>query len=312
MGSAFIRYLLQNLSFEGNVVNLDALTYAANLENLSSVAKDPRYKFVQGDIRNKELISSICKEEKIDTIVHFAAETHVDRSIVDPLIFIETNVTGTASLLEVVKKFPHIHFHHISTDEVYGSLGSKGEFFEHSPYAPNSPYAASKAASDHLVRAYSQTFGLSTTISHSVNNYGPMQYLEKLIPLTILHCLQKKPIPIFGKGDNIRNWIYVEDHADALFRILLKGKAGQVYNIGGGHELKNIELVTKLITYLAQMEGKEKDFYYSLISFVTDRKGHDFRYAVSQNKMRDELLWQPLHSFDEGLQKTISWYLEHY
>lgn len=260
MGSAFLRYLLQDLSFEGKVVNLDSLTYAANLLNLSSIEKDSRYHFVLGDIRNQSLLSSICEKERIDAIVHFAAETHVDRSIEDPMIFIETNVKGTSALLEVVKKFPHIHFHHISTDEVYGSLGKEDFFHENSPYLPNSPYAASKAASDHLVRAYGHTYGLSYTISHSVNNYGPGQFQEKFIPLMVLHCLTQKPIPIYGRGENIRDWIYVTDHADAVWQILTKGRSGHVYNIGSGCELKNIDLVSKVTTLLAEMQGKKEIF----------------------------------------------------
>jgi dTDP-glucose 4,6-dehydratase len=309
MGSAFIRYLLQDLSFEGRVVNLDILTYAANLQNLSSVEKDSRYRFVLGDIRDQSLLSTVCEKEHIDTIVHFAAETHVDRSIEDPFIFIETNVKGTAALLEVVKKFPHIHFHHISTDEVYGSCGEGDVFHENSPYLPNSPYAASKAASDHLVRAYGRTYGLSYTISHSVNNYGPCQFYEKFIPLMVTRCLRHESIPVYGRGENIRDWLYVDDHADAVLQILLKGKTGDVYNIGSGCELKNLDLVGKVTTLLAEMQGKKRDFYFPLVSFVKDRLGHDFRYAIDQKKIRGELGWQAKHSFDEGLKKTLFWYL---
>jgi dTDP-glucose 4,6-dehydratase len=309
MGSAFIRYLLQNLNFEGKVVNLDSLTYAANQMNLACIEKDSRYRFFLGDIRDQKLLSSICEKERIDTLVHFAAETHVDRSIEDPMIFIETNVKGTAALLEVVRKFPTIHFHHVSTDEVYGSLGKTGFFLETTPYTPNSPYSASKAASDHLVRSYGHTYGLSWTLSHSVNNYGPMQYPEKLIPLMIANCLQEKPLPIYGRGENVRDWIYVTDHADAVWRILCKGRLGEVYNIGGEREIKNIDLVQKLIELVALMQGKKRDHYFPLLSFVKDRLGHDFRYAIDGTKMKEELSWRAVHSLEEGLQKTVSWYL---
>lgn len=233
MGSGFIRRLLQDGNGPERIVNFDLLTYAASLENLDGFHDHPRYRFIQGDIRNQPLIEKILEENEIDAIAHFAAETHVDRSIASARPFLEANVMGTLSLLEAVRKFPHIHFHHISTDEVYGSLGESGSFTEFSPYRPNSPYSASKAAADHLVRAFAHTYGLSTTISHSSNNYGPGQYPEKFIPVMILNCLSGKPLPVYGRGANVRDWLYVDDHADAVWAILQRGRKGEVYDVGG-------------------------------------------------------------------------------
>jgi dTDP-glucose 4,6-dehydratase len=243
IGSGFIRYLLKSGEFYGKIINYDLLTYAANLNYLNGFHEHPRYRFVQGDICNQSLVEKVIEEYEVDTIVHFAAETHVDRSIALAEPFIKTNVQGTLFLLEAVRKFPSIHFHHISTDEVYGSLGESGTFTERSAYRPNSPYAASKAASDHLVRAFGQTYGISTTISNCSNNYGPCQHPEKFIPLMIMNCLQKKPLPVYGRGSNVRDWLYVDDHADAVWRILKNGRKGQSYNIGGQTELSNLELL---------------------------------------------------------------------
>lgn len=305
IGSAFIRYLLRSSDFAGCILNYDLLTYAANLDNLKGFENHPRYRFVQGDILNQPLVERLIEQHEIDAIVHFAAETHVDRSISSALPFIETNVKGTLSLLEAVRKTPHVHFHHISTDEVYGSLGESGSFSENSPYRPNSPYSASKAASDHLVRAFAQTYGLSTTISHCSNNYGPCQFPEKFIPLMIHNCLRRKALPVYGYGANVRDWLYVDDHASAVWLILQKGKKGQVYDIGGNTELSNLELLHQLI---ALVQAERPGDYHSLIRFVKDRPGHDFRYALDTTKIQNELGWQPRIALREGLQRTIHWY----
>lgn len=308
MGSAFIRYGLAHFSSIDKIVNLDLLTYAGNLKNLSPVEKDPRYFFVRGNILNGALVEKILRLHDIDTIVHFAAESHVDRSIENPHLFYETNVGGTLTLLEAIRRFPHIHFHHISTDEVYGSI-QEGHFSEDSPYRPNSPYAASKAASDHFVRAYAKTYGLSTTISHSSNNYGPHQCAEKFIPRMITACIYKQPLPVYGKGTNVRDWLFVDDHADAIWKILQSGKSGEAYNIGGGCEQKNIDLVYLLIEKFASLHGQESKSYHSQITFVKDRPGHDLRYGINCQKIRLELGWQPLHQLEEGLTKTLQWYV---
>jgi dTDP-glucose 4,6-dehydratase len=305
IGSAFIRYLLRSDEFKGKILNYDLLTYAANLEFLKGFENHPRYRFVQGDILNQPLVEKLLLDHEIDTIVHFAAETHVDRSIASALPFIETNVKGTLSLLEAVRKFPQIHFHHISTDEVYGSLGEGGVFNENSAYRPNSPYSASKAASDHLVRAFGQTYGVSTTISHCSNNYGPCQNVEKFIPLMIHNCLKKKPLPVYGRGSNIRDWIYVDDHAEAVWRILQLGKKGEVYDVGGKTELSNLELLHLLIDLIHSQRPGD---YRSLIRFVQDRPGHDFRYALDPSKIENELGWQPKTTLNDGLLRTIRWY----
>ena len=309
IGSAFIRYLLSNEDFTGKILNLDSLTYAANWNNLKDFHDHPRYQFLQGDIRNQTLIEKVCSEHKIDTIVHFAAETHVDRSISSAYPFIETNVVGTLSLLEVTRKSPSIHFHHISTDEVYGSLGERGFFNEHSPYRPNSPYSASKAASDHLVRSFANTYGLSTTLSHCSNNFGPGQNPEKFIPLMISHCLESRPLPIYGQGNNIRDWLYVDDHVEAIEKILLFGKKGETYDIGADSEFSNIKLLHLLIDLLSQELKTDPSIYLNLIQFISDRPGHDFRYAIDSSKIKQELHWHPKTSIEEGLMKTIKWYI---
>lgn len=309
IGSAFIRYLLQHSSFLRRVVNLDRLTYAANLELLREIESNPRYRFIQGDINDQPLIEAIIEEEKIDTVVHFAAETHVDRSIASARPFIETNVLGTLTLLEAVRKFPFIHFHHVSTDEVYGMLGQSGVFNELSPYRPNSPYAASKASSDFLVRAFAHTYKLSTTISHCSNNYGPGQYPEKLIPLMIHRALAGQPLPIYGRGANIRDWLYVDDHAQGILLILQKGRSNETYDLGGNCELSNLDLVDLLLKALAKETGKAINDLRSLISFVPDRPGHDFRYAIDSSKIQRELGWQPRMQIQAGLAETVRWYI---
>lgn len=309
IGSAFIRYVLSGDLGVLKVINLDLLTYAGDLHNLTTVEKDPRYEFVLGDICDERLVESICKEHKIDTIVHFAAESHVDRSIEGPLSFSRTNIEGTIHLLEVVRRIPSIHFHHVSTDEVYGALGPTGAFSENSKIEPNSPYAASKAASDHFVRAYANTYGLSTTISHCSNNYGPCQNSEKFIPRMLMSLIEKKPLPLYGKGLNVRDWLYVDDHVEALWLILEKGRSSEVYDIGGGFEAPNIDIVHMLIEQYCRLTKEDKQVLVDLITYVQDRLGHDFRYSIDPSKICRELGWSPKHTFAEGLSKTIQWYL---
>lgn len=312
IGSAFIRYLLSSSSdFDGICINLDALTYAGNLANLQSIEQDPRYVFEKGDIRQQSFVEHLCQEHDIDTIINFAAESHVDRSILGPQAFIEANIIGTFHLLEVVRKNPHIHFHHVSTDEVYGSLGPIGQFTENSPYRPNSPYSASKASSDHLVRAYHHTYHLSTCVTNCSNNYGPYQFPEKLIPLMILNCLERKPLPVYGQGLNVRDWLYVEDHAQALYLLLKKSPQGETYNIGGDSEWCNIDLVHEIIRLIAEIEGSDLQELKNLITFVSDRPGHDLRYSIDCTKIKREMGWRPARNFSDGLKETIMWYLNH-
>lgn len=308
IGSAFIRYGLNNFSLE-KIVNLDLLTYAGCEKNMEDFLHDPRHHFVRGDICDRALVKNLCQEHGIEAIVHFAAESHVDRSIQNPAAFLETNVRGTFILLEVVRELPHLHFHHVSTDEVYGSL-HEGYFNEHSAYRPNSPYAASKAASDHFVRAWGHTYGLSTTISHCTNNYGPYQHVEKFIPHMIMNCLHGKPLPVYGKGINVRDWLYVDDHAEALWTILEKGKSGEVYDIGGETEMRNIDLLDALIECLAARTSQDHAKFRNLMTFVADRPGHDLRYAIDCSKIKHELGWTQRHTLFQGLEKTISWYLQ--
>lgn len=310
IGSAFIRYLLNQKNFKGLCLNLDLLTYAGNLENLKGITKDDRYLFHKGDICNEAQVEDLCRTYHIDTIIHFAAESHVDRSIHGPEAFLQTNILGTFHLLEVVRKLPHIHFHHVSTDEVYGSLGPTGHFHETSPYQPNSPYSASKASSDHLVRAYGKTYHLSTCISNCSNNYGPYQFPEKLIPLMILNCLNHKPLPVYGEGINVRDWLYVDDHADALLRLLEYGQKGETYNIGGEEEWRNIDLIHQIIAIVADIQSCDPKQLTTLITFVKDRPGHDLRYAIDCDKIKQEIGWKPSYSFSEGLRKTIMWYCQ--
>jgi dTDP-glucose 4,6-dehydratase len=309
IGSAFIRDAFRRPEFTGTIVNLDALTYAGNLDNLQGQVDASRYIFVRGDILDGALVEKLIDDHQIGTIVHFAAESHVDRSIHGPATFIETNVIGTMRLLDAVRARPHVHFHHISTDEVYGSLGETGIFTEDSPYQPNSPYAASKAASDHLVRSWARTYKLSTTTSHASNNYGPYQFPEKLIPLMILNCLAGKPLPVYGEGKNVRDWVHVDDHADAVWQILLRGEPGEVYDIGGGNEWRNLDLVHRLVEAFAEQRGEPVDTYRALITFVPDRPGHDLRYAIEGDKIARTLGWRPRRQFVDGLRDTVRWYL---
>lgn len=310
IGSAFIRTLLSQSSFDGLCVNLDALTYAGNLENLATVAQNPRYIFEKGDIRNQALVEHLCQEHAIDTMIHFAAESHVDRSILGPQAFIETNIVGTFHLLEVVRRNPHIHFHHVSTDEVYGSLGETGFFTEETPYQPSSPYSFSKASSDLLVRAYAHTYSLSTCISNCSNNYGSFQFPEKLIPLIILNCLNGDPLPVYGQGTNVRDWLYVDDHVHALLLLLQYGRKGETYNIGGESEKRNIDLVREIIHFLAEIQAVNPQSFEKLITFVKDRPGHDLRYAIDCSKIKRELGWAPSRNFSERLKETVLWYTQ--
>jgi dTDP-glucose 4,6-dehydratase len=310
IGSSFIRYLLGPASYGGKLVNLDLLTYAGNPENIAGIANDPRYTFVQGDIADSALVARLVEEHRIDAIVHFAAESHVDRSIVTPGAFIQTNVVGTFQLLEVVRKMPHVHFHHVSTDEVYGSLGPTGAFREDTPYQPNSPYSASKASSDHLVRAYAHTYGISTTLSNCSNNYGPYQFPEKLIPVMILNLVEGKALPVYGDGMNVRDWLYVDDHAEAIHAILRFGRAGETYNVGGDGEKTNLEIIQLLMGEVAECTGKSKADLERLITFVKDRPGHDRRYAIDFAKIQNELGWRPRHDLKAGLASTTRWYLD--
>ena len=314
IGSNFIRNLLNDATFSGRIINLDKLTYAGNPENLEGIAADfgPRYVFQKADICDAAKLEKVFGEHDIDAVCHFAAESHVDRSIKDPGSFIQTNIVGTFNLLEIAKtrgdKFKL--FHHVSTDEVYGSLGAEGLFREDTPYRPNSPYSASKAASDHLVRAYHETFGLPTTISNCSNNYGPYQFPEKLIPLVILNALEGKPLPVYGDGKNVRDWLYVEDHCDAIWNIMKYGVIGETYNVGGNAEMENILIVQLICDILDEIkpatDGKTRR---QLITFVSDRPGHDRRYAIDFAKLNTELGWSPRESFKSGLRKTVEWYL---
>jgi dTDP-glucose 4,6-dehydratase len=321
IGSNFIRHI-QEQAPQVNIVNLDLLTYAGSHENLHDLLHPEKHILVEADICDQALIEKLLHEHNIDTIVHFAAESHVDRSLKGPSAFVQTNIVGTFSLLEAARKVwlqekklneSQVRFHHISTDEVYGSLEPGDPAFEETtPYAPNSPYAASKASSDHLVRSYAHSFGLPITISNCSNNYGPYQFPEKLIPLMILNALTGKPLPIYGDGMQIRDWLYVEDHCEAIWAILNKGKIGESYNIGGGNQPANIEIVTTICKIL-DIEVPSTQFrpHDQLIEYVTDRPGHDRRYAMNIEKIKQELGWKPKVDLQEGLQKTIRWYLEH-
>jgi dTDP-glucose 4,6-dehydratase len=303
------------------VVNLDKLTYAGNLQTLAELSSDSGYYFVQGDIGNAELVSYLLKKYQPQAIVNFAAESHVDRSIFSPDEFIQTNVVGTFHLLETTRlywkslppeKQQDFRFLHVSTDEVYGSLSSEDPAFtEQTPYAPNSPYAASKAAADHLVRAYHHTYDLPTLTTNCSNNYGPYHFPEKLIPLTIINAIEGKPLPIYGNGQNVRDWLYVEDHCEAIHVILSQGKVGQTYNVGGESERTNLEVVETICAILDQIAPKANFQHSSLITFVKDRPGHDQRYAINCDKLKRELGWQPHENFTTGLQKTVEWYLSH-
>jgi dTDP-glucose 4,6-dehydratase len=302
IGSNFVRYLLQQE--EGvHVVNFDSLTYAGNLENLVDVQSDPRYVFVKGDICDPEAVASVLKARSIDTIVHFAAESHVDRSILGAGAFIRTNVVGTQVLLEAARAAGISKFLHVSTDEVYGSLGPEGLFTETTPIHPNSPYAASKASSDLLALAWQHTYGLPVVVTRCSNNYGPYQFPEKLIPLMVCNAMRDIPLPVYGDGLNVRDWLHVRDHCAALLTVLRRGVAGEVYNIGGSNEWANIDIVKLVLRLLGKPE--------SLISYVRDRPGHDRRYAIDATRIHRELGWKPTVSFDQGLAETVRWYVDH-
>ena len=314
IGTNFVQYLLEESDFKGRVVNVDKLTYAGNPENLVEIEKKfpDRYTFIKADICDYESMVAVFDRHEIDTVCHFAAESHVDRSIVRPDAFIQTNIVGTFNLLEVARAGQDRLklFHHVSTDEVFGSLGEDGYFTEETPYKPNSPYSASKAGSDHLVRAYHKTFGLSVTISNCSNNYGPYQFPEKLIPLVVLNAVEGEPLPVYGDGQNVRDWLYVRDHCIAIWKIMKEGKRGETYNIGGDNELENINLVEMICDILDEtQEDKGKQPRRKLITFVKDRPGHDRRYAIDFTKLKKELGWTPEESFESGINKTIQWYL---
>jgi len=315
IGNHVVRRLVSNYP-RYKVVNLDALTYAGNLENVKDVAGAPNYSFVRADITDLEAIRSVFAVYAPDVVIHLAAESHVDRSIEDPLIFVKTNLMGTATMLQVAKEswsannFDGNLFYHVSTDEVYGSLGEEGFFVEETPYDPRSPYSASKAGSDHLVRAWGHTFGLPVVLSNCSNNYGPYQFPEKLLPLFINNIRQHKALPVYGKGINVRDWLYVEDHARAIDDILHKGRVGETYNIGGHNEWRNIDLIKLLCTLMDQKLGRDPGSSDLLLTYVTDRAGHDMRYAIDATKLKDELGWTPSLQFEEGLSKTIDWYLD--
>ncbi|NLD35413.1 MAG: dTDP-glucose 4,6-dehydratase [Desulfatiglans sp.] len=315
IGSNFIRYLLEDADFRGRIINLDKLTYAGNPENLEGLnEKYPgRYIFIKADICSMDAIEPLFSAYSIDTVCHFAAESHVDRSIVGPSDFIYTNIIGTFNLLECARKYQNNIklFHHVSTDEVFGSLGTEGLFTETTPYKPNSPYSASKASSDHLVRAYFKTYNLPVTISNCSNNYGPYQFPEKLIPLIILNALSEIQLPVYGDGKNVRDWLYVKDHCSAIKMVMDRGKRGETYNIGGNNEMENIRIVELICDYLDKNEKpKNHKSRRDLITFVKDRPGHDRRYAIDSTKIQRDLGWHPSESFETGLEKTIRWYLD--
>ena len=323
-GCGFIgsNFVLQQINTTQNtILNLDKLTYAGNLNNLSKVSKDPRYEFVQGDICDSNLVSNTISYFQPDAIVHFAAESHVDRSIHRPMDFVNTNIVGTATLLNVSRKYieaksqkpeaGNFRFLHVSTDEVFGSLGDDGLFTETTPYDPSSPYSASKAGSDHLVRAWTRTYGFPALITNCSNNYGPYQFPEKLIPLMIANCIDEKPLPIYGEGLNIRDWLFVEDHYDAIYSVLRNGTIGETYNIGGNNEISNIDIVNTICSILDELKPRSGGkSYNNLITFVTDRPGHDFRYAIDATKINNKLGWSPKETFASGIRKTIQWYLD--
>ncbi|MFH7832019.1 dTDP-glucose 4,6-dehydratase [Bacillus luti] len=301
IGSNFVRYMVKKYP-EYNIVNLDALTYAGNLENLKDIEAASNYKFIKGDIADRQFINQLFKEEKFDYVLNFAAESHVDRSITNPDIFIQTNIQGTQVLLDAAKNAEVKKYLQVSTDEVYGTLGETGYFTEETPLASNSPYSSSKAGADLLVRAYHETFGLPVNITRCSNNYGPFHFPEKLIPLIIINALNDKQLPVYGDGLNVRDWLHVEDHCQAIDLVLHKGKNGEVYNVGGNNERTNIEIVKTILKALDKPE--------SLIKYVTDRPGHDRRYAIDATKLREELGWSPKYNFDTGIEQTIKWYLE--
>ena len=315
-GCGFIgsNFIVKQISETNNsILNIDKLTYAGNQDNLESISSNKRYDFKHLDICDRVKIEKIISKYKPDSIIHFAAESHVDRSIDNPLEFINTNILGTVNLLIASKKFyknnNKFKFLHVSTDEVYGSV-DKGLFTENTPYAPSSPYSASKASSDHLVRSWGNTYGLPILITNCSNNYGPYQYPEKLIPLIIANCLDEKPLPVYGKGINVRDWLYVGDHCNAIYDVLQYGVVGETYNVGGNNEIKNIDIVLKICSILDELKPRvNKSSYSELIKFVKDRPGHDLRYAIDSSKIQSKLNWEPIESFETGIFKTIKWYL---
>jgi len=319
IGSSVIRFLINETSHQ--VVNLDKLTYAGNLESLKEVSTNPRYSFEQVDICNSDEVRRVLKEHQPDVIMHLAAESHVDRSIDGPGEFIQTNIIGTYTLLQESRKYwetlddlkkQEFRFHHISTDEVYGSLSDNGVFTEDTSYDPSSPYSASKASSDHLVRAWYRTYGLPVIVTNCSNNYGPYQFPEKLIPLMILNAIKGKPLPVYGNGEQVRDWLYVDDHAQALYTVITEGKSGETYNIGGHNEKTNLQVVRTICEILDELVPNHPDninHYDELITFVEDRPGHDYRYAIDASKIQSELGWAPKETFESGIRKTIEWYL---
>lgn len=316
IGSNFINYLFSLDDFKGKIINIDKLTYAGNPKNLKEISNkylNERYFFEKKDIADYEKVQEVFNKYNPDIVVHFAAESHVDRSILGPKEFIETNIIGTFNLLECVRKYWNNYekklFHYISTDEVYGSLGETGYFYENTPYDPRSPYSASKASADHLVMAYYHTYGIPVTISNCSNNYGPYQFPEKLIPLMISNMIEEKPLPVYGDGKNIRDWLYVEDHCRGIWEIIKNGTRGETYNIGGENEWTNIDLLNILCEKVAQHTNKEKNYYKKLITYVKDRAGHDRRYAINCDKIKKELNWKQTVDFKEGLERTVNWYL---
>ncbi|MDR1897411.1 MAG: dTDP-glucose 4,6-dehydratase [Prevotellaceae bacterium] len=313
IGSHLVRLFVNNYP-EYNIINTDKLTYAGNLANLKDMENKPNYTFVKADICDFPAIRSVFTKYNINGVIHLAAESHVDRSIKDPFSFAQTNVMGTLALLQAAKTawntFDNKLFYHISTDEVYGSLGNEGFFTETTPYNPHSPYSASKASSDHFVRAFHDTYGLPAIVSNCSNNYGPYQFPEKLIPLFINNIRNNKPLPVYGKGENVRDWLYVIDHARAIDVIFHNGKIGETYNIGGFNEWKNIDLIKVMIKVTDRLLGRKEGESEKLITYVTDRAGHDLRYAIDSNKLKNELGWQPSLQFEEGIEKTVQWYLD--
>jgi dTDP-glucose 4,6-dehydratase len=314
IGSHVVRLFLNKYP-DYNIYNLDKLTYAGNLENLRDVEHYKNYHFLKKDICDFERMKVLFKEYRITDVIHLAAESHVDRSIKDPFSFAQTNVMGTLNLLQAAKEswngnFSNHLFYHVSTDEVYGSLGEKGFFTEETAYDPHSPYSASKASSDHFVRSFADTYGLPTVISNCSNNYGSYQFPEKLIPLFINNIVQNKPLPVYGKGENVRDWLFVNDHARAIDVIFHNGKLGETYNIGGFNEWKNIDLIKVMIKTVDRLLGRKEGTSNKLITYVTDRAGHDLRYAIDSSKLKDELGWEPSLQFEEGIEKTVAWYLE--
>jgi len=313
IGSHVVRRLVKNYP-DYTIINLDKLTYAGNLANLVDIENEPNYKFVKGDIVDLEFIRQLFNDEQPDAVIHLAAESHVDRSITNPLEFVMTNVVGTVNLLTAAREtwkgqYDKKRFYHVSTDEVYGTLGEDGMFIETTAYDPHSPYSASKASSDHFVRAYHDTYGMDTVISNCSNNYGSFHFPEKLIPLAINNIKNNKPVPVYGKGENIRDWLWVEDHARAIDVIFHKAATGTTYNIGGHNEWKNIDLITTLCAIMDKKLGRAEGESAKLITFVTDRAGHDLRYAIDATKLKNELGWVPSITFEEGLEKTVDWYL---